>query len=287
VIQCRAPRAWALLTAFLALQLVATTLSAAPPKAVAAAPSQNGHPFRVYDMLVFRHKPDLRGLGMLPATGSGNFWSFAQSPRDKVDEAAIQREIAHFRDFPGLFYIDIEAWRVYDIPDRQIDENIAKLGRVADIVRETAPKLQFGFYAVLPENVYWPLVDGTPDQLLRWRESARRTEVLARKVDFIMPSLYTFYDSESDRAGWAKWARIVLTEARRYGKPVYPFIWPQFHNSNEKLGGHPVPGDYWRMELEIVRQYADGVVIWGGDSTDWDENAAWWQQTKQFLATLK
>lgn len=286
MIQRRTPRAWALLI-FLAAHLLATTLVAAPKTVEAPAPSPGGHPFRVYDMLFYRNKPDLSRLGLLPGNGDGNFWSGQDHQRDSVPTAAIRREITRFRDYRGLFYVDIEEWPTYNIPGAQIDANIAKLVQVADIVRETAPGLQFGFYAIMPENVYWPLVDGTPDQLLRWRESARRTEVIARKVDVIMPSLYTFYDSPSDRAGWEKWARIVLTEAHRYGKPVYPFLWPQFHNSNEKLGGHPVPGDYWRMELETVRRYADGVILWGGDSTDWDENAEWWQQTKQFLATLK
>jgi hypothetical protein len=224
---------------------------------------------------------------MLPANGTGNLFSPGAS-HDRVDETMIRSEIANnWRGYPGLFFIDIEYWGTYDLPDPQIEENISKLERVADIVRETAPTLQFGFYAVMPENAYWPLVAGTPDQLQRWRESARRTEVIARKVDVIMPSLYTFYDSPSDRAGWEKWAHIELTEARRYGKPVYPFLMPIFHDSNEKLRDHTVPGDYWRMELETVRRYADGVVLYGGYQLPWDEKAEWWQQTKQFLATLQ
>jgi hypothetical protein len=78
----------------------------------------------------------------------------------------------------------------------------------------------------------------------------------------------------------------MLIEARRYGKPVYPFLWPTYHNSNKKLTGQLVPGDYWRMELELVHQYADGVVLWGGYKEKWDENAAWWRETQAWLATL-
>ena len=287
MIQLRASRAWALLV-FLASQLLATTLVAAPKTAEAAVTSPSRGQFRVYDMLSFRNKPDLSRFGLLPGNGDGAFWAGDDHARDSVPAEAIRREIARFRDYRGLFYVDIEEWPLYNATDAQREANIAKLLQVADIVRETAPGLQFGFYAVLPENVYWPLVEGRPNDLQHYQETVRRTEVLARKVDVIMPSLYTFYDSPSDRAGWEKWARIVLTEARRYGKPVYPFLWPRFHNSNEKLGLHPVPGDYWRMELETVRRYADGVVIWdGGSDVSWDENAEWWQQTKQFLATLK
>ena len=238
--------------------------------------------FKVYDALLFRNKPDLSKFGMLPARGSGNYWS-ATSPRGEVDEWAVRNEISRNRDFSGLFYVDIEDWKVYGVPDAEIDASIAKLGRVADIVRETAPNLRFGFYALMPEDA---MVAGTPEQLQRWRDSARRTEGLARKVDVILPSLYTFEDSKADRGYWLDAARITLTEARRYHKPVYAFLWPEFHQSSEKQRGRLVPGDYWRMELDAVRRYADGVVLWGGDQRSWDENAAWWQETKAFLAAL-
>jgi hypothetical protein len=105
-----------------------------------------------------------------------------------------------------------------------------------------------------------------------------------------MPSLYTFYDSPHDRSDWVRWARMTLTEARRYGKPVYPFLWPQFHESDPKVAGKPVPGDYWQMELETVHPLADGIILWGGWSngrqTPWDEQTEWWQVTKRFAASL-
>jgi hypothetical protein len=286
VIRCTPARLWAA-GLLVAAQTCAALAAAAQPPGPDPTPG-NRPPFRVYDALLFRNKPDLGKLGLLPARGSGyELWATKQ-PGDTPDEPTIRREISPHQAFPGLWYIDLEQWPVYNIPDRDIEANISKLVHVADIVRQTAPKLQFGFYAIMPENVYWPLVAGTPGQLRGWRESARRTEVLARKVDVIMPSLYTFYDaSPDDRAAWAKWASIVLTEARRYGKPVYPFLCPQFHDSNKQLGGQYLPPDYWRMELEVVHRYADGVVLWGGYEKSWDENAAWWQTTRSFLATVK
>lgn len=246
-------------------------------------------PFRLYNALGFKGQPDLGSYGLLPAKGEGRFWAPGVS-RELVDEETVRQRMEATRGYDGVFYVDIEDWKVYDVPDATLQASLAKLGRVADIVRETAPTLQFGFYGIMPENVYWPLVAGKPEQFQKWRECARRAEGLAAKVDFIMPSLYTFYDSPHDRADWARWARMTLTEARRYGKPVYPFLWPQFHESDPKVAGKPVPGDYWQMELETAHALADGIVLWGGWSngrqTAWDEQTDWWQVTKRFVVSL-
>jgi hypothetical protein len=44
------------------------------------------------------------------------------------------------------------------------------------------------------------------------------------------------------------------------------------------------------VELLTVRQYADGLVIWGGWGTGgpqpWDEDTPWWQVTKRFLSRI-
>ena len=46
------------------------------------------------------------------------------------------------------------------------------------------------------------------------------------------------------------------------------------------------------MELDIARQYADGIVLWGGydlqndHPRDWDETAPWWQVTKMFMSRV-
>ena len=65
---------------------------------------------------------------------------------------------------------------------------------------------------------------------------------------------------------------------------VYVFLWPQYHDSNPSLKGAFLPADYWRLQLQMAKQYADGIVIWGGWGSNgpikWDENAVWWKVTK-------
>ena len=81
-----------------------------------------------------------------------------------------------------------------------------------------------------------------------------------------------------------------IQEARRLsrGKPVYIFLWPQYHTSNQKLANTFLPGDYWRLELETAQKYADGAVIWCcSNSQSWEDNAAWWLATRSFLKDLE
>jgi Hyaluronidase. len=117
---------------------------------------------------------------------------------------------------------------------------------------------------------------------------------LAQTVDVFYPSLYTFY---TDKAGWVEYATAQISEARRLanGKPVFAFLWPQYHNSNRLLKCQFLPADYWQLQLETVSKLADGVVIWGGwdvcnskgKALQWNDNAKWWQVTKAFIKKLK
>jgi hypothetical protein len=53
-----------------------------------------------------------------------------------------------------------------------------------------------------------------------------------------------------------------------------------------------LPPDFWQMELDVARRYADGIVLWGGydlqndHPRDWDETAPWWQVTKLFMSRV-
>jgi hypothetical protein len=239
--------------------------------------------FLVFESLAYIGKPDLTPLGVLPARGTGELWRQLQ-PRNKVDKFGVRQAIACCKDFKGVFYLDVEHWPVFNVPDQVIDENISKFIEMADVVRQAAPNLKFGYYAVMPVNAYWPIAGGRVDELNAWRRSNQRTQEIARHVDVIFPSLYTFY---MDSAGWELVARETLKEAKAYGKPVYAFLWPEFHDSNKQLRGQNLPREFWRKQLEFCRLNADGIVIWGGWQRRWDENAGWWQETKLFLQSLR
>jgi hypothetical protein len=249
----------------------------APPKDFTAKPD-----FLVFDGLLYSPMPDLRGLGMPKLLGAAGIWR-PNVPHSEVDPAGIADRVRFMRRYTTNYYFDLEEWTVSSAPQEVIDANIQKLARVAEIARQTSPELKFGFYDQAPRSTYWPIMLKEADKLALWHDINRRSAVVAAKVDYLFPSLYTFYD---DRAGWELAARAVLKEAKQYGKPVYPFLWPEYHNSNAKLQGTRIPGEFWRRQLEVCREYADGLVLWGGYKQFWDEQADWWRETKSFVATL-
>lgn len=239
--------------------------------------------FRVADVLVYTGKPETIMAGMLPMTGSVDFWS-GRPPRDTLDEPAFRATMRRYRDYEGLFYLDIETWPMCGVPERTAVRNLARFSRAIDIVREVAPRLTFGIYGELPAHDYWAVVGDDPARRQRWLDCSARVAPLASKVDVIFPSLYTFYD---DSLGWKRYAEAMIDAARAYGKPVYPFLMPMYHESNPRLGWQALPGPTWRGQLEFVRRHADGVVLWNAWRQPWVDDAAWAQETRAFMKTLR
>jgi hypothetical protein len=238
--------------------------------------------FQVFDGLLYSPMPDLRSMGMPKLLSAGNIWR-PKVPHEEVDPAGVEAAVRFVHRFTENFYFDCEEWTVSGAPQSVIDANIQKLARTAEIARQTSPQIKFGFYDMVPRATYWPIVLKRADILAEWRDINKRSAVIAAKVDYLFPSLYTFYN---DAAGWELAAREILKEAKRYGKPVYPFLWPEFHNSNVTLKGTQVPRDFWRRQLEVCRECADGLVLWGGFTELWDEEAGWWVETKSFMQSL-
>ena len=257
---------------------VATTLLAGTLTGMRPALSGPRRAFTIFDGLLYLEKPDTRPLGLVPIHGSGELWRPGVS-QDGVDEVQIRAMFEPYRTSSGFYYIDIENWPLESVSSDVRRQNIEKLMRVIDLARQTAPALHLGFYGLLPGITYWPLLrhDGAYGQ---WREVNRKLDALADHVDAVFPSLYTFY---ADLDGWKNYARQTLIEARRYRKPVYAFLWPEFHDSNPTLGGHLVPRTFWRAELELCAELADGVVLWGGWKQHWNNETEWWQETLLFM----
>lgn len=271
------------------LTIVGGSLAAADPaeasfRAPSGSRAKDSPTFTVFDGLLYEPMPDLRPLGMPKLLGTGNVWRLG-FPRDLVDPPAVAEAAQFLRRYTRTYYLDIENWLPPDdAPDGVTEADVAKFMEVARIARAAVPDGKFGFYGILPKRTYWPFVLKRAAIIDAWRHMNDVSAPLAALVDYLFPSLYTFYD---DPAGWETAARPILNEARRYGKPVYPFLWPEFHNSNRLLAGKEIPRAFWRRELEFCREHADGLVLWGGAGERWDERAGWWQEALSFLRSLK
>lgn len=101
----------------------------------------------------------------------------------------------------------------------------------------------------------------------RLDETTRRYERgPADAVDFIAPSVYVFYPDAGPQATYL-YVRENLLQARRYGKPVYAYVWFNLHTDPDRLQ----PLEDFRALVRAVREHADGVIVWSDGRERWSE----------------
>lgn len=276
------------------LGLLGIVESAIPPPIAQAQALSEKKTFVVFDSTLYADKPDLTLYGIKPiailyAGQFGHEW--VKDVTKLPDKASVQRLAREAGAKSRSVVIDIEHWPVKGDSD-QVQESVSKYMTVLQWFKEAAPELLVGYYGVPPLRDYWRAIrPPTSKEWQSYSEDNDRLKPLARAVDLLFPSLYTFY---TDQGGWVRYAYGQIAEARRCanGKPVYVFLWPQYHDSNRELKGTYLANDYWRLELETAKQYADGIILWGGWGNNnrpakWDEDAGWWKVTKEFMKTIQ
>jgi hypothetical protein len=262
-----------------------------PESVASSSTTPASQTFIVFDGTLYKQKPDLSQYGIRPITilYEDRFWPSGQSSTNLPDQGIVRALAAEVASSLSPVVIDIERWPVTGSPSL-VQSSVTQYRTVLQWFREAAPGLRIGLYGTVPVPDYWRAIQGTTSADFKaWQQDNDRLTLIAAAVDTLFPSLYTFY---ADRQGWVAYAIAQISEARRKasGKPVYVFIWPQYHESNQLLGGQFLDADYWELELLTARQYADGVVIWGGWGNSgpqaWDENASWWLVTKSLLPKI-
>jgi hypothetical protein len=229
--------------------------------------------FTVYDNLGYGGKPDTTPLGLLNCNiiyQGRIIWKDGNRTNLVPDEAAFKALVRDKARKPGPIVIDIEG-----VPLSGERKQVAKHLRLfLDLVKwahEAVPGCVVGYYG----HGLFPEKPG--------KEYAAEAKQLAAAVDAFFPSMYTFNDS---RDAWTKKLESLVEEAHRIapGKPVYPYVWPQYHEGTPKALQF-ISGDYWSFQLNTARECgADGVVFWSSSKVRWPDNAEWWQATLRFMA---
>lgn len=242
--------------------------------------------FRVFDATLYLNKPALHEFGIEYLPSLSSFWRpyppAADVPTVAMAKSAIGKD--GIGATPDVF-IDVEHWPLRG-ESSKVRESLVKYVELLRMVRQELPGKRIGLYGMMPIRDYWRAIRAKGSSSYReWQGENDRLGVLVKEVDALYPSLYTFYD---DREGWQDYAIANLSEARRIsqGKPIYAFLWPQYHDSNSKLRGKALPRDFWRLQLEVIRDHADGVVIWGGwknGRMQWNNSMDWWRETLLWL----
>ncbi len=177
-----------------------------------------------------------------------------------------------------LVCLDIERWPALG-NDEAINMTINNFKTIIGWIHDESPKTQVGIYGFLPIrdlNRAQNSPGSAPYQY--WQNQNDRLKPLANIVDVIFPSLYTL---TADPDKWKTFATAMIQQAKLYNKPVYPYIWPRYHQSISKLPGEFLPKSFWKMELKTVKSKADGTVIWDYvTNIAWDENSTWWKTFK-------
>lgn len=280
-------------TAALAISFFASCMPGqAKEEACRLTNKSSGETFKVFEVFGYRKKPDLGAycVERLKVWYGREFWPDGLPRKDDFDlglpdRGRVERVGMRSPEFGGITVLDIEHWPVEDRTFAQaaVDNYIT----VLDWFRKSAPPgQQVGYYSMLPIRDYWRALKGEDHRKYQaWQEQNDRLKPLANEVDILFPSIYTFYD---DQEGWRAYAKAQIDESRRIapGKPVYAFLWPEYHPSNDKRAGDAIEPDYWRTQLDFLREHADGVVIWTISKTkaiDFADIPPWWDETVRFI----
>jgi len=244
--------------------------------------------FLLLDEMRFRGQPDMVEFGFqdIRVIYTGELWRSKKAEKnpnlDFIDNY-IHRKLENHR----ILCLDIEHWPL-DLRRTsaiEVEESINKFNSVLRKFRENRPDAKLGIYAMMPIRDYHTPVKNKGVE--EWQNANHKLKPITDNVDYIYPSLYTFY---KDPEKWKKYAIANINEAKKYGKPVIPFIWPQYHSSNKLHKFNFIDYSYWRIQLETIYEHADGVVIWspaGKARSSWVVDAEWWKATLDFLKEHK
>jgi len=244
--------------------------------------------FKIMDATLYSGKPDLKQYGIQHVTmvEPQRWWKVANADASGRHAASVQNAKGLAGNQEPVI-IDLELPITRSTPGA--DENIKQYLDVVSAMREAGYDRPLAFYGSLPGREYWRALKGPGTPGYRdWQADNDRGSAIVPKVSALYPSLYTLYE---DQAGWVKYAEANVAEAKRIGqgRPVYPFLWPQYHDSAHALAYQYLPPAYWSLQLRTMAQVADGLVLWGGwDFTNgrpqpWDDTAPWWQATLAFI----
>jgi hypothetical protein len=241
------------------------------PTAPSASATATTAKYRILQSPAFANMPEpmAPGIETLYLVPQGALYSKKGAlVAKKVKAVALEAQTRN-----QILVLDVEKWSVDTrfSTTAEIDASLAEMSQIIAMIRKTAPGVKLGFWNIGVTGVPQNLNDATA--MAKWKQSVDYLVAHLPEQDFQFPGLYTKSSVDINANEWEASSKAILEQAARYAKPIYPFLY-----MNDLDTGDALPGDYWKMQMSTMRQFADGAVIWGG-SGSWDPNAPWFQAT--------
>lgn len=206
----------------------------------------------------------------------------------EINYPSLSPKVAATKENPyPVIIIDLETpSKPYDIrysSRATVDATIAYVGHLIDVAREAHPGSKIGMYGIpiIPRNQ-------NVQEYAAWDAANMYLAPIAQKLDFISPSLYATVDPVNVRETWIEDASLEITAARKFGKPVIPFMSPSLYNTNGQITFLPVA--QWDEYMRYLLNNTEGVVVWdygGFHGGAWDELAPWWTDLKDIARDFR
>lgn len=261
--------------AFVILLVFAGSIVAQTGTAQTSKPAAK--PFVVFDNMFYSGKPDLVRDGLIPSSVIYDraAWKRAIVAGRLPDEASFKEQVRNrAAGHPGPVVIDIEyvyLSQTHGTTDAEVKNHFKLFITLAQWAHEAAPGHLVGYYG----HGLFPQEPG--------KQYAAETKKLIAAVDAFFPSLYVHGNQTA--AQWKEKLQSLVAKARKIapGKPVYPYLWPQYHEASPKAPKF-VSGEYMKFQLQTARDCgADGVVIWSSSSFAWKDRP-WFHALLKFVA---
>ena len=249
--------------------------------------------FRLFESTAYLNQDEMYKVGFVPIEeigtqflwGVSKDWNNDKSASKLPPKSQVCKVIRSIDRKHKWVILDIEHWSLSTkwVSEDVVNENVQKYVKVIQWARECGPNFKFGYYGQVPISDHQSVLNKS--KINDWVHQHSRLKPIIDVVDALFPSLYTSYENYNI---WETLATEYIKIARELagGKPVYVYLWPQYHPGVKDKKYEFIDKTYWRRQLELSYKLADGIVLWGGwkdGRMKWDDNAAWWVETKIFI----
>ena len=244
----------------------------------------------IFNGLMHTGQPDFEALyrmGKINMYGRNSFagWDDPQGLPTSVWYDAFASGVVAPRK---MLMLDHEVWSYSTQAERQA--TAGKYVTLYQQIKQRRPDLQLGWYGDPLRRDFWRAIKlpGSVEYKAWQAENNDLAAIMAPFTDIYFPSLYVFYTRDTAPTNIEHVTTYLIENIRetkrirrKYGRlesPIYPYIWYRRGDN-----GRDLDADVWESVVRTVLDEADGLVLWGGYQTPWDENAPWWVTIKARL----